>query len=53
MIIEETESARYIRDLSQAIEPFSEDIRDILLSILNDEQNHATLNLLLYNIEKE
>lgn len=55
LIIEKAEISRYLRDLSFAVKEYSDELKELLLSMINDEQNHALLDILLYadSIKKE
>lgn len=48
MITAEIESARFFRDLASVMEPYYDDYTDTVLSIMNDDQNHAVLDTMLY-----
>ena len=48
MITAEIESARFFRDLASVMEPYYSDYANTVLSIMNDDQNHAILDTMLY-----
>ena len=48
MITAEIESARFFRDLASVLEPYYSEYADTVLSIMNDDQNHAVLDTMLY-----
>ena len=48
MITAEIESARFFRDLASVMEPYYNDYANTVLSIMNDDQNHAILDTMLY-----
>ncbi len=48
MITAEIESARFFRDLASVMEPYYSSYAKTVLSIMDDDQNHAVLDTMLY-----